>query len=693
MRKLPLLLLAGVWGWPVALLPQPPTLENQLEEWFLRAEAEGELPFSDPLEVLEFPSKVDLNSATREDLARLYLLGDLQIEELLLHRRLTGPFKSLYELQCLPSLDLPTIRKLLPYLTLGKASKGPSLTESFQSARNEWLLRWSRTLETAQGFNGTAAFEGDPNRLLLRFRRRLDDRLSIGLTAEKDPGEAFFRGSNPQGFDFYSAHFFWQAPQNRLETLVLGDYTLNLGQGLTLFTGFGLGKGGAVLSVQRTRPTLRPYTGSGEALFLRGAAAEVRLTPRWHLLLFLSRKTWDGNLLDEPRDSLAGTPALSSLLFSGLHRTPSEIEDENTQRIQTVGGRLRHEGSYGRISFNLVGHRLARPLQRRDSPPNRFAFRGQSLLNLSTDYHLRLFGGFLFGESAFSDNGSSAHLGGYLKHLAPRVQFALLWRRYGRAYQSLFASAFGEGSQPANEEGLYVGVRLLPARGWTLEAYRDAWRFPYLRFAADGPSRGAEWMLRLRYEKRRSYELQLQARGERKERNLPAALREALEPPPPTNLLVERRRRQLNARLRWHLSPTLEWRLRLDFGTTQYPGYASLRGFAFAQDLLFRTPGRRWSWALRYALFDTDGSEVAFYHYEQDVAYAFSIPAYYDRGSRLTLRTRLRLNPQWTLEARLGRFLRTSGRPYGTGADRIEGPSKTEVKLQLRGVFGAQSSG
>ena len=692
MRKQSLLLLAGMLALPSLLLPQPPTLENQLENWFQRAELEAEVPFSEPFETPQLLPKLDLNSATREELAGLFLLSDLQIEELLRHRQLCGSFSSLYELQCIPSLDLPTIQNLLPYVSIGTPQRDNSLKKVFSEAHTEWLLRWSRTLETAQGFNGSGAFEGDPNRLLLRIRRRLENRLSLGLTAEKDPGEALFHGSNPQGFDFYSAHFFRHSPEKRLRTLALGDYTLNIGQGLTLFTGFGLGKGGEVLGVQRLRPTLRPYTGTGEALFLRGAAVEIRLKPGWNLLAFLSRKGWDGNLLDASADSLS-SPTLSALLFSGLHRTPAEIEDENTLRILTMGGRLQREGSWGKVSLNAVSHRLSHPLQRSDSPPNRFAFRGHSLLNLSADYHLRLFGGFLFGESAFSHNGASAHLGGYLKHLAPKIQFALLWRRYGKDYQSLFASAFGESSSPVNEVGLYFGLRLLPARGWTLEAYRDGWRFPWLRFGADGPSRGSEWMLRLQYEKRRRWTLQLQARGERKERNLPAALRDVLEPPPRGNLLVERNRRQLTARLRWQLSPTLEWRLRLDFGHTRYPGFASLRGFAFAQDLLFRTPSRKWSWALRHALFDTDGSQVAFYYYEQDVAYAFSIPAYYDHGNRLTLRTRLHLSPQWTLEARLGRFLRTSGRPYGSGNDRIDAPTKTEVKIQLRGTFGVQPSG
>ncbi|MBK8472078.1 MAG: hypothetical protein IPL33_07835 [Sphingobacteriales bacterium] len=41
-----------------------------------------------------------------------------------------------------------------------------------------------------------------------RYRYKYGNKISYGITAEKDPGEPFFKGANAQGFDFYSAHLY-----------------------------------------------------------------------------------------------------------------------------------------------------------------------------------------------------------------------------------------------------------------------------------------------------------------------------------------------------------------------------------------------------------------------------------------------------------------------------------------------------
>ena len=49
---------------------------------------------------------------------------------------------------------------------------------------------------------------GSPWKLYSRYRFRYRQNISVGVTMEKDEGEEFFRGSQPQGFDYYSAHLF-----------------------------------------------------------------------------------------------------------------------------------------------------------------------------------------------------------------------------------------------------------------------------------------------------------------------------------------------------------------------------------------------------------------------------------------------------------------------------------------------------
>ena len=55
---------------------------------------------------------IDLNKADAEELKQLMLLNDLQIENLISYRRLLGALTSIYELQAVPGLDIPVIKKI-----------------------------------------------------------------------------------------------------------------------------------------------------------------------------------------------------------------------------------------------------------------------------------------------------------------------------------------------------------------------------------------------------------------------------------------------------------------------------------------------------------------------------------------------------------------------------------------------------
>ncbi len=56
---------------------------------------------------------------------------------------------------------------------------------------------------------------------------------------EKDAGEEFFTGSNKQGFDYYSGHFYLKNISQNVHSVALGDFQVYFGQGLTIWGGFG----------------------------------------------------------------------------------------------------------------------------------------------------------------------------------------------------------------------------------------------------------------------------------------------------------------------------------------------------------------------------------------------------------------------------------------------------------------------
>src|SRR5690606_6142067 len=107
------------------------------------------------------------------------------------------------------------------------------------------FLRFTQIVEEQRGYNiedtTRSRYLGSPQRYYVRYRYNYGTKFSYGFTAEKDPGEEFFRSSQKQGFDFYSAHVFVR-DVSVFKAIAIGDYNVRLGQGLAMWTGFGFRK-------------------------------------------------------------------------------------------------------------------------------------------------------------------------------------------------------------------------------------------------------------------------------------------------------------------------------------------------------------------------------------------------------------------------------------------------------------------
>ena len=150
----------------------------------------------------------------------------------------------------------------------------------------------NRLIEQQKGFSAAtpdkkgnlpARYLGSPGQWYARYRYSRPRAFSIGLTVEQDPGEQM--GWQPSarryGIDYVSFH---AQVQNRgkWRNLLIGDYQLQIGQGLVLSAGFVLGKSAETVQTVR-RPTLgaRPFTSLTEYGYFRGATATYSLHPEY----------------------------------------------------------------------------------------------------------------------------------------------------------------------------------------------------------------------------------------------------------------------------------------------------------------------------------------------------------------------------------------------------------------------------
>ena len=620
---------------------------------------------------------LNLNKAGAADLAALRMLSPSQVDAFISHRSRFGDFISIYELQVIPGFTPELIRAMEPFVKLSGDldDYGIKLGKMITTGSNELYLRWNQFFPRPSNYDirdgeEEPRFEGNPGRYYLRFRHSNSNKLSYGFTAEKDPGEAFFKKSNKQGFDFYSAHFFLKNYKKRLKALALGDFRLSMGQGLIFYSGFGARKGGQVIQIKRGTSGLAAFRSVDENNYLRGAGAEIEVVNNLSVMAFGSFRRRDANqtTLEDIDDEVLG---VTSLLSAGLHRTANEIEDENSIGQYTMGGIIKYELPKLKVAANLVHHQLSIPLELNLRPDNQFNFQGDQITNASIDYRYQFRNINVFGEWALSSNGGTAYTNGLIVNLNRIADIAILNRNFSRDYQTLNPAPFAETSNARNERGTYVGLDVKPTKNWQISAYYDLYEFDWLRFTADAPSTGHDFRGRLTYKIKRKLETYLEYRQETKEENQP-------DNDTPFDFLVPNKRVQARWHLTYNVTKSLTWRSRFDWGFSDIAGDRQY-GTAVYQDFVYKPSGIPLSFTSRIAFFDTESFRIRFYSYENNLLGTFSIPAYFGNGMRFYLNLRYRGIRNVTLEARYAQTLF----PDAVAVQSTEGIALGNVRREL----------
>ena len=621
------------------------------------------------------------NSATESQLKELTLLSDIQINAILAYRQKVGPLISKYELQAIPGLDIPTIKKILPFIQIADEGQFQmSIREMLRQSASTVFLRWVRPIELSQGYkvseNGTPpAYLGSPDRLYTRWQHSFENRISIGLVAEKDAGEQFFRGTNKGGFDYYSGHVQLSNYNSWLKTLVLGDYTVNLGQGLICWQSFATGKSSFVNMVKRGGKPLRHYTAVNEAQFLRGVGLTVALGKYVEGTFFASHRKKDGNLNID--SSNAGFPEerVSALQISGLHRTVGENFDRNSISETILGGKMQLKKGGFSLAFNSFYTNFGTAFMPVFQAYNQYNFRGRSLFSNSFDYSFIYRNLNFFGETAMSDNGKFATTNGLLVGLDRRVSISVVHRSFDKAYQQLYSQPFAEGSFAQNEQGLYTGLEVFLNNNWKFSCYYDLFRFPWLKFQIDAPSSGNEYLGRLTYTVKRKLEIYAQYRSETKGRNNPLSER--------WNAIVDNNRSQLRLNASFKVSKTVELRNRAEWSWNNN-SVATSKGFLIYQDIVVKPLNFPLSMNGRFAIFETDDYSSRIYAYENDILNSFSVPPLYNKGVRAYLNLRYKELRNTTIEARYAITKYVDTYQIGSGNDLISGNTRSEFKVQAK---------
>jgi hypothetical protein len=631
---------------------------------------------------------LNLNTATEEEMAALNILHELQLKNFISYRRLMGNLISIYELQAIPGWDIGLIRQLLPYITV---SNRISLIENFlerrEGAVNSLLLRYANIIENPEGYAklvtpGSQYYMGSRAQLMLRYKYNYMNSIQMSLLGKKDAGEEFFKGSQKQGFGFYSGHLLLRNV-GLIRCFIAGDFTVNMGQGLIQWQNFAFGKGPAVLSVKKQSPALVPYNSTGELNFQRGLGIIIGKR-NWETCFFISYRKLSGNISIDAMDNEKHVTSFNS---SGYFRTSSEIADRGNTGQVSFGSSLKYKTTAWHIALNTVHYSFSEFLQKRDELYNLYSINGKKWWNAGVDYSYTYRNIHFFGETAIDKNANLASLNGLLLSLDNKLDVSFIYRDINKKYQTLYASAFTESSLPTNEKGFYLGISLRLTSSVKLDAYADMYRFPWLKYRVNANSTGYDYLLQISFTPGRNIMLYSRLHYKTKLLNNADAAT-VLQPV----IAFPKLNWRLHASIGIDKQSSIQNRVELTWFNGQSENKEE--GFLFLTEYSRKLCRNKLQGSLRLQYFETNGYDSRIYVYERDLLYSAAIPAFFDKGLRYYINMRLDCsqflkNIFPTSSMKIDMWMKWSQYIYsgksivGEGLDQINGNVKSNIRLQI----------
>lgn len=606
---------------------------------------------------------INLNTATPDDLQQLIFLNQQQIHDLYQYIHRYRPVLTLGELLMVPTIERIHFSLLLPFVYAGQPEQPQDTTTiAHLLSKGSHELTANLRLPLYERKGNRNGYLGYKYKHWLRYNFNSHDRLRFGVVASQDSGEPFFSAPATKGYDYYS--FYLQYRGNKtLRNIVAGRYRMTIGKGLVLNNDLSFGKSAMLTSLGRTTDRLRPHSSRSESNYFQGAAAEIAIGNRITATAFASYRAIDATLNDDG--------SISTILTSGYHRTPSEVERRHNAHTTTLGAALRLNSSnahIGAVAIHTAFDRTLNPsikyLYRRHSPA------GKSFTNAGINYSWRRSLLSLSGETAVSANGALATLNTMNLHLDNGMALFLVQRFYSYKYTALHANSLSNGSSVQNESGILVGASWHPSYGLSLNAYSDIAYFAWPKYQSSQSSRLFDNMLSATYSNKKwsfsaRYRMKMSEKDNEKKTGLQWFTTHS------ARLTATRKFGLFSTKSRFYLSASTAQKTSLGYMLGQSIGYNDNKISAEAA----------------IGIFHTDDYDSRIYSTERSMLYSMSSLVCYGYGIRYSLFARARISDRLMLLAKVATTNYFDRSTIGSGLQEIDASSATDVDLQLKWRF------
>jgi len=473
-----------------------------------------------------------------------------------------------------------------------------------------------------------------PYKYYNRATMQLENGYSAGLLIERDPGEEKL-------VDYFSFYLTGKNGNNEYNK-ILGDYSLEIGQGLLFWGNGSFIKGGdPILSMRKRAKGILPYKSAVESRNLRGVAGSWQYG-KLKTLAFASLVKRDAALSD--------SGDVLNFRESGLHRTENEIAGKNSVREMIAG--FRNEWNTKRYiigtNFAIVDYNHeVNPLK---TPDKINDFVGNEYKSFSVDYNITHTNFNLFSEVAGSNGGKTAQIHG-AKADYENAQLGILYRYYEDGFRGVRGNPFGAGE---NEKGIYATIKLKLNKLTTFSGFRDLYKRPWVTATIGAPSRREDYRLELRHQINRNNSFSVRAWGAIREVN--QFLTDDLGIERNSIQKAKRRNLRLRSKHRFSINRTLSWqieRVNVDQGISTENGYllSSSLGMILANSVMLKVSA---------TLYNTDSFDSRIYIYEHDFPGVLRNIAVYNEGYRFMVLASKDISTYFSASVKLERYSRNA---------------------------------
>ncbi len=586
--------------------------------------------------------KIQVNAASVEELLLIPFLSADDAQRIVAFRETEGPLTSREQLEGI--IGTETARRVSLFLSFEPMLLEKQVEVEPQMA-GRWYGRYFSEIPERKGII-TGKYRGGNYRLYNRLSLSYGG-VAVNGVVEKDIGE-------PEIGDFTSFSMVYEG-SGPVERFIVGNYTVNLGQGLLFGQSRYFSKGVDPLGVGLTGRRLKAYSSSAENGFMQGAAASLDFRP-FTLTAFYSNNRVDASVKDG---------VVTTIRTSGYHRTDSEREHKDNITEKVAGLNLLYRFDAGRTSGRVGGtwarYDYSLPLEKAGGEPG-----WHDMGNLEADLLIGKTN--LFAEAAMTGKERNVSwIAGAGFPLTSNMQVVVAVRDYHNLFFSPFAGAFAErADDAANEEGYYVGLEADILKNLHVGAYYDIFRFPELNSRYRLPSTGDESKIFLTWKQSPVLTAELLLQNQYKEE--PKKLFDAtgFEYYMPVPFTSNRIRLDLIGKVSREL--TLKARGEIKFVEGEYPdGDLHSDGWLFYQQAVLKKGPV--AFKARYTQFRTDDFDSAIYVYEDDLPLVFTLKSYYGEGRAFFALLSYDLRKNFELTVRYARTWYGDRDTYSSGND------------------------